>query len=226
MRVLSKKLSFLIQKISSGFESSGSQKTLSFVTVLCYHLLRACKNMYTLLYQGGIVMFMLLMVVLVVLSVVLSVAVTVLVKGNESLKAQYRAYVTSVNSVYDNHADVIIGMQAQVEDLLTRRADDQAVIAGKDHHIAGLIAEVAARQATVEGAFDEAAAFRNKAESLHKELFEKKTELDNAMSNYKKLEAYALVRMQKSSPSIFEECSMANDAIYVMEDELNINWFK
>ena len=167
-------------------------------------------------------MFVLLMVVLVVLSVV----VAVLIKGNASLKAQHRAYVAAVNSVYDNHSNVVIGLQGEIEDLLTRRANDQAVIAAKDHHIAGLIAEVAARQAVVEGAFDEATAFRNKAESLHKELFEKKAELDNAMSNYKKIEAYALVRMQKSSPSIFEECSMANDAIYVMEDELNIHWFK
>ena len=160
------------------------------------------------------------------LLVVLVVVLVVLVNGNASLKAQHRAYVAAVNSVYDNHADVIIGLQGQVEALLARRADDQAVIANKDLHIAGLIAEVAARQATVEGAFDEAAAFRNKAESLHKELFEKKAELDNAMSNYKKIEAYALVRMQKSSPSIFEECVMANDSIYVMEDELNIHWFK
>ena len=167
------------------------------------------------------------MLVLLLVLVVLSVLViAVLLKGNESLKAQHKAYVSAVNSVYDNHSNIIIGLQGQIEDLLAQRADDQELIANKDHHIAGLIAEVAARQATVEGAFDEAAAFRNKAESLHKELFEKKAELDNAMSNYKKLEAYALVRMQKSSPSIFEECSMANDAIYVMEDELNIHWFK
>ena len=171
-------------------------------------------------------MLVLLSVVLFVIVVVLTAAIVVLVKGNESLKAQYKAYVAASNSIYDNHADVIIGMQGQVEDLLAKRADDQEIIAAKDHHIAGLITEVAARQATVEGAFDEAAAFRNKAEELQKKLFEKKVELDNAMSNYKKVEAYALVRMQKSSPSIFEECSMANDAIYVMEDELGIHWFK
>ena len=167
-----------------------------------------------------------LLLLFVVLSVVSFAALIVVVKGNESLKAQHRAYVSSVNSVYDNHSNIIIGLQGQVEDLLAQRADDQDIIANKDHHIAGLIAEVAARQATVEGAFDEAAAFRNKAESLHKELFEKKAELDNAMSNYKKAEAYALRAMKKSSPSIFEECVMANDAIYVMEDELNIHWFK
>ena len=171
-------------------------------------------------------MLVVLFVILLFVVVLSAIVIAVLVRGNESLKAQHRAYVAASNSVYDDHANVIIGLQAQVEDLLSKRANDQAILAAKDHHIAGLVKEVAARQATVEKAFEEAAAFRNKAESLHKELFEKKAELDNAMSNYKKVEAYALVRMQKSNPSIFEECTMANDSIYVFEDELDIHWFK
>ena len=46
-------------------------------------------------------MFMLLVVllVLVVLSVVLSATVVVLVEGNENLKTQHKAYVSSVNTV-------------------------------------------------------------------------------------------------------------------------------
>ena len=170
-------------------------------------------------------MFMLL-VVLAVLSVVLSVIVTVLVKGNESLKAQHRAYVSAVNSVYDNNANLIIGLQEQVEDLLTRRADDQAVIAGKDLHIAGLVKEL--KLATEQVAVLEKLAVEAtvELEAATAVEFTAKAELANTMTNYKKLEAYALVRMQKSSPSIFEECCYSSDSIYVMEDELNIHWFK
>ena len=122
--------------------------------------------------------------------------------------------------------NLIIGLQEQVEDLLTRRADDQAVIAGKDLHIAGLVKEL--KLATEQVAVLEKLAAKKEAELSEAKAseFAAKAELDNAMTNYKKLEAYALVRMQKSSPSIFEECGMANDAIYVMEDELNIVWFK
>ena len=107
-------------------------KLLPFIVVLL--LLRTI-----IMYLGGIVMFNLFFVVLVV---VLVVVVIVLVKGNESLKTQHRDYVSAVSSVYDDHSNMIIGLQQQVE-----------------------------------GAFDEASAFRNKAESLHKELFEKKAEI-------------------------------------------------
>ena len=170
-------------------------------------------------------MFMLL-VVLFVLVILFVIIIAVLVKSNESLKAQHRAYVSSVNSVYDNHSNIIIGLQGQVEDLLAQRADDQAVITAKDLHIAGLVGEIkkAAEQvAILEKLAAEAAVELEAATASELAL---KIKLANAEANYKKIEAYALVRMQKSSPSIFEECSMANDAIYVMEDELNIHWFK
>ena len=107
------------------------------------------------------------MLVVLLLVVVLSVAViTVLVKGNESLKAQYRAYVAASNSVYDDHADIIIGLQAQVEDLLARRDDDQAILTAKDGHIAGLVEEI--KKAT------------SVAENLEKELRVKTKEVEQA----------------------------------------------
>ena len=108
-------------------------------------------------------MLFLLMVVLFVI-VVLTTAIVVLVKGNESLKAQHRAYVAAVNSVYDNHADVIIGMQGQVEDLLVRRSDDQEIIAAKDHHIAGLVKEIGLKEKTINNL-----SFKNEALELRVE---------------------------------------------------------
>ena len=170
-------------------------------------------------------MFMLL-VVLAVLSVVLSVIVTVLVKGNSSLKAQHRAYVAAVNSVYDNHADVIIGLQEQVEDLLTRRADDQAVIAGKDLHIAGLVKEL--KLATEQVAVLEKLAAEKEAELSEATAgeFTLKAKLANTEANYAKVEAYALGAMKKSSPSIFGDCNPRLGEKFIFEDELNINWFK
>ena len=168
-------------------------------------------------------MFMLLMVVL---SVVIVAVIAVLVKGNESLKAQHREYVVAVNTVYDNHSNVIIGLQGEIEALLAKRADDQEIIAAKDLHIAGLVEEI--KKATEQVAVLEKLAVEAtvKLEAATAGEFAAKTELDNTMTNYKKLEAYALVRMQKSSPSIFEECCYSSDSIYVMEDELNIHWFK
>ena len=108
-------------------------------------------------------MLFLLMVVLFVI-VVLTTAIVVLVKGNESLKAQHRAYVAAVNSVYDNHADVIIGMQGQVEDLLVRRSDDQEIIAAKDHHIVGLVKEIGLKEKTINNL-----SFKNEALELRVE---------------------------------------------------------
>ena len=167
------------------------------------------------------------MLVLLLVLVVLSVLViAVLLKGNESLKAQHRAYVVSVNSVYDNHSNVIAGLQGEIEELLVRRSDDQEIIATKDHHIAGLVEEL--KLATEQVSVLEKMVTEKEAELSEATAgeFTAKTELANTMTNYKKLEAYALVRMQKSSPSIFEECTMPNDSIYVLEDELNIHWFK
>ena len=121
-------------------------------------------------------MLFLLMVVLFVI-VVLTTAIVVLVKGNESLKAQHRAYVAAVNSVYDNHADVIIGMQGQVEDLLVRRSDDQEIIAAKDHHIAGLVKELNTKERRLNDLI-----FRNEALELRvKEVCNTSDELYRAL---------------------------------------------
>ena len=121
-------------------------------------------------------MLFLLMVVLFVI-VVLTTAIVVLVKGNESLKAQHRAYVAAVNSVYDNHADVIIGMQGQVEDLLVRRSDDQEIIAAKDHHIAGLVKEIGLKEKTINNL-----SFKNEALELRvKEVCSTSDELYRAL---------------------------------------------
>ena len=121
-------------------------------------------------------MFNLLLVVLVVV-LVLSVVVTVLVKGNASLKAQHRAYVAAVNSIYDNHADVIIGMKGQVEELLARRADDQAIIDQKDLHIAGLVKEIGLKEKTINDLI-----FRNEALELRvKEVCNTSDELYQAL---------------------------------------------
>lgn len=121
-------------------------------------------------------MFMLLMV-LVLVVVVLAVVVAVLVRGNESLKAQHRAYVSSVNSVYDNHSNVIIGLQEQVEDLLTRRADDQEVTSNKDLHIAGLIKELNTKERRLNDLI-----FRNEALELRvKEVCSTSDELYRAL---------------------------------------------
>ena len=171
-------------------------------------------------------MLVLLLVVFAVVFVLSAVVIAVLVKGNESLKAQHRAYVVSVNSVYDDHADIIVGLQTQVDDLLAKREDDQALLAAKDHHTAGLVKET--KKATKQVAVLEKLAAEKEAELAEATAseFAAKAKLANAMANYKKVEEYALARMQKSSPSIFEECTMANDSIYIFEDELNIHWFK
>lgn len=102
----------------------------------------------------------------VVLSVVSFAALIFVVKGNESLKAQHRAYVSSVNSVYDDNSNVIVGLQGEIEDLLERRADDQVLLSQKDHHIAALVEEVA-RAASV-------------AENIKKDLRIKEKEVQQA----------------------------------------------
>ena len=105
-----------------------------------------------------------LLLLFVVLSVVSFAALIVVVKGNESLKAQHRAYVSSVNSVYDNHSNIIIGLQGQVEDLLERRANDKEVINSKDLHIAGLVKEIGLKEKTINNL-----SFKNEALELRVE---------------------------------------------------------
>ena len=188
------------------------------ITYMCIHV-----HFNTI---GGINMLVVLLVVLFVIVVVLATAVTVLVKGNESLKAQHRAYVSSVNSVYDNHSNVIVGLQEQVEELLTRRADDQEVISKKDLHIAGLVEEV--KKATKQVAVLEKLAAEKEAELSEATAseFALKAKLANTSANYAKVEAYALGTMKKASPSIFGDCNPRLDEKFVFEDELDIVWFK
>ena len=114
---------------------------------------------------------------LVVLAVVLSVVVAVLVKGNASLKAQHRAYVAAVNSVYDNHSNVIIGLQGEIEELLERRANDKEVINSKDLHIAGLVKEIGWKEKSTNDL-----SFRNEALELRvKEVCSTSDELYRAL---------------------------------------------
>ena len=122
-------------------------------------------------------MFNLLLVVLVVVLVVLSVVVAVLVKGNASLKTQHGAYVAAVNSVYDNHSNVIIGLQGEIEELLERRANDKEVINSKDLHIAGLVKEIGLKEKTINDLI-----FRNEALELRvKEVCNTSDELYQAL---------------------------------------------
>lgn len=122
-------------------------------------------------------MFNLLLVVLVVVLVVLSVVVAVLVKGNASLKAQHGAYVAAVNSVYDNHSNVIIGLQGEIEELLERRANDKEVINSKDLHIAGLVKEIGLKEKTINNL-----SFKNEALELRvKEVCSTSDELYRAL---------------------------------------------
>jgi peptidoglycan hydrolase CwlO-like protein len=122
-------------------------------------------------------MFNLLLVVLAVVVLVLSVVVAVLVKGNASLKAQHGAYVAAVNSVYDNHSNVIIGLQGEIEELLERRANDKEVINSKDLHIAGLVKEIGLKEKTINDL-----SFRNEALELRvKEVCSTSDELYQAL---------------------------------------------
>ena len=83
-----------------------------------------------------------LMFILVVLLVILTVALVTMYKGNEKLKAQYRTYVSTANTVNNTNNDVVINLQNKVADLLIKRADDQVVITKKDMYIAGLVKEL------------------------------------------------------------------------------------
>lgn len=113
----------------------------------------------------------------VVLIIILLLVVAVLVRGNESLKTQHRDYVSAVSSVYDDHSNVIIGLQAQITELLAQRADDQEVIANKDHHIAGLVKEIGLKEKTINDL-----SFRNEALELRvKEVCSTSDELYQAL---------------------------------------------
>ena len=167
------------------------------------------------------------MLVLLLVLVVLSVLViAVLLKGNESLKAQHKAYVSAVNSVYDNHSNIVIGLQGEIEDLLTRRADDQVILSQKDNHIAGLVEEI--KKATEQVAVLEklSAEAKVELEAATASEFALKAKLDNTATNYKKLEAYSVSGAKKSKGKEFDDCLFEDDYIMEIEKELGIHWFK
>ena len=113
----------------------------------------------------------------VVLIIILLLVVAVLVRGNESLKTQHRDYVSAVSSVYDDHSNVIIGLQQQIEELLERRTNDQEVINSKDLHIAGLVKELNTKERRLNDLI-----FRNEALELRvKEVCSTSDELYRAL---------------------------------------------
>ena len=113
----------------------------------------------------------------VVLIIILLLVVAVLVRWNESLKTQHRDYVSAVSSVYDDHSNVIIGLQQQIEELLERRTNDYVVIDQKDLHIAGLVKEIGLKEKTINDL-----SFRNEALELRvKEVCSTSDELYRAL---------------------------------------------
>ena len=117
-------------------------------------------------------MLMLLMVVVVLFAIA--------VVTTERREAQYKAVIVSLKEARTVDANVIAGLQQQVAELLEDKADLNADIKRKDSQIAGLVSEVAARQATVEKAFEEAWSLRQKAEELAKKNLSLKKDRDKA----------------------------------------------
>ena len=113
----------------------------------------------------------------VVLVVILFVIIIVLVKGNESLKTQHRAYAAATNAIYEDHSNVIMGLQTQLAELLDTRADDQEVTSNKDLHIAGLVKELNTKERRLNDLI-----FRNEALELRvKEVCNTSDELYQAL---------------------------------------------
>ena len=116
-------------------------------------------------------MFLLVNIVLVVLFV-FSIALVV--------SERRERVIASLKEARTADAAVIKGLQEQVAALLEEKADLCDVISQKDHRIAGLVKEVAARQATLEQAFEEAWSLREKAEELSRKNLSLKKDRDKA----------------------------------------------
>ena len=116
-------------------------------------------------------MFLLVNIVLVVLFV-FSIALVV--------SERRERVIASLKEARTADAAVIKGLQEQVAALLEDKADLCDVISQKDHRIAGLVEEVAARQATLEQAFEEAWSLREKAEELSRKNLSLKKDRDKA----------------------------------------------
>ena len=120
-------------------------------------------------------MFLLVNIVLVVLFVF-----SIVLVASERRERQYKAVIASLKEARTADAAVIKGLQEQVAALLEDKADLCDVISQKDHRIAGLVKEVAARQATLEQAFEEAWSLREKAEELSRKNLSLKKDRDKA----------------------------------------------
>ena len=112
----------------------------------------------------------------VVLVVVLSVAIVVA----ERRERKDKAVIASLKEARTADTAVIKGLQEKVAELLEDKAVLNDVISQKDHHIAGLVKEVVARQATIDQAFEEAWSLRQKAEELAKKNLSLKKDRDKA----------------------------------------------
>ena len=156
-------------------------------------------------------MFMLL-VVLFVIVVVLSAAVGILVKGNESLKAQHRAYVDASNSVTAE-----LKQEAKCFRLHAEAFELESLQKGEE------LQELKEKIATLEKLAAEAAVELEEATASE---FALKAKLDNTITNYKKLEAYSVSSAKKSNDKNFDNCLFEDDYIMEVEKKLGIHWFK
>ena len=157
-------------------------------------------------------MLVLLLVVLFVL-VVLSVnVIAVLVKGNESLKTQYRAYVNASNSVTAElkQEAKCFRLHAEAFDIESMKKDEEL----QELKEKVVTLEKLAAEAKVE--LEEAAASE----------FALKAKIANTEANYKKLEAYSVSCVKKSNNKKFDNCLFEDDYIMEIEKELGIYWFK
>ena len=153
-----------------------------------------------------------LLMVLVVLSVVLSAIVTILLKGNSSLKAQHRAYVSASNSVTAKQKQEAecFRLHAEAFELESLQKDEE-------------LQKLKEKVATIEKLSAEVAVELDAATASETVL---KLQLDNVMSNYKKLEAYSVSSAKKSKSKKFDDCLFEDDYIMEVEKELGIHWFK
>lgn len=116
----------------------------------------------------------------VVAVVMIVIVVSRLIFAYERREKQYKALIASLREARTADAAVIKGLQEQVAELLENKADLYGSLKEKDSHIAGLVKEVAARQATIDQAFEEAWSLRQKAEELAKKNISLKKDRDKA----------------------------------------------
>ena len=153
-----------------------------------------------------------LFMVLVVLSVVLSVVIAVLVKGNESLKAQYRAYVAATNSVTAElkQEAKCFRLHAEAFELKSLQKDEEI------EKLKEKVATLEKLSAEVKVELEEATASE----------FALKAKLANVSANYAKAEAYVVSSAKKSKSKEFDDCLFEDDYIMEVEKKLGIHWFK